>query len=375
MQRPLRIAHVIHSGAIGGGPRVVLDLVRHVPAEHTVITAGDGPLLNDAAGAGAATLRLRHTGEFSFAASLPAMLAALRRADIVHLHGQFAGFYGAPAGALAQVPVIYTAHFPSFVTDWTPWRRGRNWVAELVPCRIARATVACSETSRHGFLARRLVRPGQIRTIYNGVATEQPQRSVTALRAELNLEPNAPLVVASGRFTDQKGFDVLIEALPILRQRVPEVRAILAGDGTGRANLELQARRLGVSDIVRFTGFRTDMRDVLALASVVAVPSRYDVFPLVPLEAMMAERPVVATDLPALREAVVDGETGYLTALTPVDLAGGLAEVITHPETARAMGAQAVARARKRFTVARMASEYECLYAEVARRAAKLARP
>src|SRR5579859_1900825 len=138
MSQSLRVLHVIHSGAIRGGPQVVLNLVSRLKAEHTVASPNDGPLLDDVRNQGASTITLRRAGEFSFMLSVPIIARLSRMFDIVHLHGQFAGFYGSAAAALARVPIVYTAHFPSFVTDSTLPNRARNYVAEFVPGRLSR---------------------------------------------------------------------------------------------------------------------------------------------------------------------------------------------------------------------------------------------
>src|SRR5947209_8003351 len=85
MPRPLKIVHLIHSGAIGGGPQVVLDLATSVAAFHTIVVPDDGPLLSDAARQGIETVRLEFAGKVSFGLSLPRLVWMFRRADVVHL--------------------------------------------------------------------------------------------------------------------------------------------------------------------------------------------------------------------------------------------------------------------------------------------------
>lgn len=360
-----RICHLIHSGTVGGGPRVVLALARHVPGRHNICAPDDGPLLRDALAGGAETARLRFAGEFSFALSLPGLVRLFRNHDLVHLHGQFAAFYGAMAARLANRPAVYTAHFPSFITDWSWKNRIRNRVAEFVPCRLVRLTVACSETSRQEYVERGLCAAERVVTIYNGVIAQSPARDPADIRAELKLGACNPVVLAMGRFTLQKGFDVLLSGLPVLLTEVPGVRIILAGDGEERPRLEQQASALGVSHAIRFTGFRSDVADLLEVASVVAVPSRYEAFPLAPLEAMMAGRPVVASDLPALREAIEDGRTGRLIPLEPQAIATALAQLLLDETLRSEMGRRGAVHARDRFGVQRMADRYAAVYGEV----------
>lgn len=362
MSQSPRVLHVIHSGAIGGGPQVVLDLATAVKGTHVVVSAADGPLLDDARERGIEVMELTRSGEFSFAVNIPFLARATRNVDLVHLHGQFAAFYGSIAAALGRVPAVYTAHFPSFVTDWTAPRRARNLVAEKVPCRLARYVVACSNSSREEYLRRGLVSGARISTIYNGVRDRRTERSAADVRAELRASPDDPVVLAIGRFSPQKGFGLLLDALPIVQSEVPRVKAVFVGDGELRQELEVQAVKKGLDKSVRFTGFRRDTRDLLEASTLVAVPSRYDIFPLVPLEAMMAERAVVATDIPALREAVTDNITGLIVPQEPEAFAAALIQLLHDADRRERMGRLGREVALRSFSSERMTEEYSSLY-------------
>jgi glycosyltransferase involved in cell wall biosynthesis len=362
----VKILHLIHSGAVGGGPKVVLELASRLPGSHTILTADDGPLLADAARKGIATELLRFSGEYSFALSVPLLVRFFRAFDLIHLHGQFAAFYGAIAAGIARSPaVVYTAHFPSFVTDSSWGNAKRNHIAESVPGRICTAVVACSETSRREYLARKLVPQDSIRTIYNGVAIQKPMQAAARTRLDLDIAQSDPIVLGMGRFTDQKGFDILLDAMPLILKRATTTRLVLVGDGEKRSELEQQSRRLGIEQAVRFTGFRQDTAELLDASTVVAVPSRYDVFPLVPLEAMMAERAVVVSDLPALRETIEDGVTGVVAPLRPESFAASVGDLIEDDARRDAISSRAGMRARERFSVERMVEEYEQLYRDL----------
>src|SRR5437588_3582578 len=111
MPKSPKVLHVIHSGAIGGGPKVVLGLAMRLGGHQSIAAPDDGPLLRDAAAAGLGTFRLPFAGEFSFAASIPWLSRVCRAFDLIHLHGQFAAFYGSIASRIASRPAVYTAHF------------------------------------------------------------------------------------------------------------------------------------------------------------------------------------------------------------------------------------------------------------------------
>lgn len=357
-----KIVHVIHSGAIGGGPRVLLDIAMHTSFDHVVVAPGDGPLLALAAEAGVETRRLPHSGKYSFVTALPFLRRLAAGADVLHLHGQFAGAYGAPAACGLPCRVVYTAHFPSFVTDSNWHNRARNWMAEVAACRFSDAVIACCNTMRHEYVVRRLLPAGKIRTVYNGVRANVDEVMDTDLRSQHGIGETAPVILGIGRFTDQKGFDTLVSSVRSVVLEHPGVVLVLVGDGPERRRLERLVHDLGSAEHVRFTGSARDPDPYYQLASVVVVPSRYDIFPLVPLEAMMHAKPVVASNLPVLSEAVLDGVTGMLVPQSPQALARALNGMLASPDRAIAMGERGRERARAYFSVERMAREYEQVY-------------
>jgi glycosyltransferase involved in cell wall biosynthesis len=196
---------------------------------------------------------------------------------------------------------------------------------------------------------------GSVRTIYNGVPEVDGEPLPPAFPS--------PLIGAVGRFSREKGMDVLLRALALL----PRVSAVLVGDGPQRPALEALARELGVADRIAITGWTTQARAHVASVDVLAVPSRFEGFPLVIPEGMLAGIPTVASDVGSVAEAVADGETGLL--VPPEDheaLAGALRTLLADAERRRAMGARAREIARARFTAPVMATAFEALYAEVA---------
>ena len=179
-----------------------------------------------------------------------------------------------------------------------------------------------------------------------------------------------PIILTVGRLVRAKGIDVLLQALACVLDDVPDVRLIVAGDGVCREELQHLAQRLGIDRSVRFMGW-VQPRDVVALidrATVMAVPSRWqEPFGLVALEAMHMARPVVASRVGGLPDAVRHEETGRLV---PPDDVGALADalriVLSDRDSAAAMGMRGREIARAEFDFARSVDRYESLYREVA---------
>ena len=202
------------------------------------------------------------------------------------------------------------------------------------------------------------LRAGAVRAIANGVPAAVPESA----------QPPAPLasppVIGSvGRLAEQKGYDLLVRALPAL----PAASLVLVGDGPARGELERLAAELGVSGRLHVTGWTHDPRSYLAAFDVFALPSRWEGMPLGILEAMHAGLPVVACDVGSVAEAVQDGETGFLLAPDDLDaLRERLRALLVDPRLARRLGARGRALAAERFTDTAMARRYETLYRELA---------
>ncbi|WP_240048318.1 glycosyltransferase [Crenalkalicoccus roseus] len=154
--------------------------------------------------------------------------------------------------------------------------------------------------------------------------------------AALPAPAGAPRLLALGRLHPNKGFDLLLRAMPLL----PGAHLFLAGEGGERAALERLARELGVADRVAFLGWRQDPGALLAACDVFVCPSRHEPLGNVVLEAWSAARPVVAAAAQGPTELIRDGETGLLVPReAPEALAAAIAGLLADPARAAALAA------------------------------------
>jgi glycosyltransferase involved in cell wall biosynthesis len=253
----------------GGAERLVAAYARANPDVAVATVFGAGPLLGELAGLGAARLTLgeRRHGRPS-AAAFARLVAAARRADVVHTH-LFAGdLWGGLAARVAGRPQV--SHEHNVDVDEGPHVRRARRVSGLLPA----CAVAVSEAAaRHSFARR-------VRVVPNGVDLgrfTRPWRGGEGL-------------LAIGRRVPQKGFDLLLQALPA------GARLRVAGDGPFAP----------VHPQVEWLGARDDVPDLLVRADALVVPSRWEGFGLAALEGLAAGTPVVAFDVPALRDLLGD---------------------------------------------------------------------
>jgi glycogen(starch) synthase len=186
---------------------------------------------------------------------------------------------------------------------------------------------------------------------------------------DVSPSPDGPArLLCMGRLDVQKGFDVAITALALVRERHPGVRLVIAGDGPERNRLIATACGLGVDDSVDFLGTvsRSRVATLFRECAAVVMPSRFEGLPLVALEAAWAGRPVVAADAPGLSEAVVPGETALMVPPEdPSALAGAIVQLLDAPDRAGALGRKAHTVATARYSLDRCVDEYEALYNRV----------
>jgi glycosyltransferase involved in cell wall biosynthesis len=162
----------------------------------------------------------------------------------------------------------------------------------------------------------------------------------------------------------KKAPDTLVEAYAEVVGELPDAKLALAGrDGVQTSQLRAAVQRLGLGRAVRFLGARDDVPELLCGADLFVLPSRWEGLPGAVLEAMALEAPVVASDLPMVREAVTDGVTARLVPVDrPAALAAAILEVLADPDAAAARAARARADFLERFTVERAADGMVALY-------------
>jgi glycosyltransferase involved in cell wall biosynthesis len=197
---------------------------------------------------------------------------------------------------------------------------------------------------------------GSVLTIHNGVPDETP---ATAARPG-----PGPLIGAIGRLEPQKGYDVLIRAL----RQIDDATLVLVGEGGERAALEQLAGRLGVAERILWIGWSDDARSYLEAFDVFAFPSRFEGFPLALLEALLARRAVVATDVGSVSEAVRHEETGLLVPVDdPRALAAAVRRLLDDAPLRLRLGEDGRRLVLQQFTADHMTRAFESLYGELLR--------
>jgi glycogen(starch) synthase len=234
--------------------------------------------------------------------------------DLVHGHDWLVGQAAAALADRLAVPYVTTIHA-------TEHGRHQGWVekppqshihsVERWMARRADAVIVCSHYMRGHVADIFDIDERRVAVIPNGVDPSelQPTGDLTALRREF-AKPHEKLVLLVGRLVYEKGFQLALDALPEVIERVAGVRFLVAGSGTHERELKAQAQRLGLDEHGTFLGWIGDdvLHSLYRIADLCVVPSIYEPFGLVALEAMASGCPCIAADTGGLREVVPVGE-------------------------------------------------------------------
>lgn len=293
---------------------------------------------------------------------LPRFFRALRgRYDVVHIHSYRDYIVPATAARLARVPaVIMTRHLPH------PFRN--RLTAYLCSRVFFGAIIAVSQSIRRTLLSSG-AKAERVFVVENGIDLSLWQGpGNSSIRFELGIPAGTFVVAAAGRLTPEKGFDVLLRALALVRSRGTDVACIIAGQGEQLPHLEQLRTELGLGSRVHFLGFRRDMPAVYAAADVVGVPSTWqEPFGYTVVEAFATGRPVIASRVGGIPE-IVTPDTGYLT--TPGDaeeIAQAIVALAVNPAVRVAM-AEAARRRALEFSLDKCVQGIEVVYEALRRR-------
>ncbi len=360
--RPLRIVHVDAETGFSGGERQVFLLLEGLRrrGHASLLVCPPGSRAEHEARARALDVRpLTMRNDLD----LPALLALRRllrsaRADLVHLHTARATWLGGLAARSARVPALTTRRMDR------PVRRG--WRTRLLYGRLVRGVVAISPAVA-GRLRAGGVPEAALRVIPSAVDPQAlaPTRSRESVRAAEGLG-NEILFLTVAALVPRKGLDVLLRALARLVEEGLAPVLWICGSGPARSGLERLSEELGLAKRVRFLGRREDVPDLLAACDVFALPARREGLGVAALEAMAAGRPVVASRVGGLAEAVVEGGTGLLVPPDdPAALAAALGRLLREPALRRELGRAGPGRIAEGFRADQMVAAYEELYSEL----------
>lgn len=360
----MKIAFVTTSLGMGGAENQVVTLAdRFASLGNTVLIislTGDAVVLPQHPGVSVETLNMVRT-PLSFAAAYRRARRLLMKfqADVVHSHMVHANIFARLMRMTVRMPrLICTAHN-------TNEGGAARMLAYRVTDRLADITTNVSEEAVRCFIERNAVEPHRIVAVHNGIDCDRFAFNAEArrrLRSEFGVQESTQVLLAVGRFSEQKDYANLLAAFATVSAARGDCLLWIAGSGEQQQQYVQRARDLGIADRVRFLGIRRDIPFLMSASDIFVLSSAWEGLPLVIGEAMACERIVVSTDAGGIGEWL--GNTGYVV---PTRNSTALSEALLqaldmHEEARSAQGRAARERVLQRYSLATIVSRWLAIY-------------
>lgn len=329
--------------------------------------------------AGIRVISLNIPGKYSFCRAIRAVRNVIRevRPDLIHTALFRSDIIGRFSGKMSGVPLIGSFVNDSYALERKKFLTQQERLKLMCVHMLDAATVplvthftANSMAVKRSNCDALRVSPERVDVINRGrdsaAFTGMGGKETSALRTSLGLGDADRVLLNSGRLVIQKGQDTLVKAMPLVLKACPKAKLLIAGEGPYRPELERLIRESGLAGSVRLLGRRDDIPGLLAIAEGFVFSSLFEGMPGALIEAMLAGKPVIASDIPVHAELVRNNETGLLFPLRDHEaLAQHAIRLLQDPVRAAEMGARARELGRENFDIQRIAAQHEELYREV----------
>jgi len=363
-----RVLHTEASTGWGGQEiRIISESVGMIQRGHKVMLACQpGSVISKRAPEqGIETFIMRFGGAFDIA-GIRRLRALMRkqRVDIVVTHSSKDSWCAGLAARLSSgVKVIRTRHLS------IPIRQ--SFESKFLYGTLPDIAVTTGEALREHIIERVGLSPDRAVSIPTGIDLDRfnPSRANgSRVRAELGISPDALLIGTVGMLRGMKGHGYFLEAAPRILEKHPHAGFLIVGDIAFASNIKerlaAQIAELGIADKVIMAGYREDIPEILAALDVFVLSSvSNEGTPQVITQAMAMKKAVVATNVGAIREQVIDGRTGFLVEkANPDQLAEAVLAILENPERARQMGANGRKLVEEKFSLDAMLDATEAVY-------------
>jgi mannosyltransferase len=292
-------------------------------------------------------------------AALPALWRppAGRRVRVWHARRNIEMLPGIILRDVLRMPLklVFTSASQRRHTGWTKW----------LISKMDRVIAVCQKTASY------LERESTV--ILHGIDLKRfsPAADKAAAKATVGLDPTVHYVGCFGRVRHQKGTDLFVDSMIRLLPEHPGWKAVVAGRATAKHvgfedELKAKVKAAGLGDRILFVGEHTNINDWYRALDLFVAPQRWEGFGLTPLEAMATSVPVVAADVGAFAELILDGETGCMVERGSLDsFAAGIRPYLADPALCERQGAAALAHMRQNFSIEREAAAIGAVYADL----------
>lgn len=376
-----KVIFLIDGLLVGGAEKSLLDIARHFRGTEAVFCHiyRDAPLKPAFEAAGIRVISLNVPGRYAFPTAIHRVHEVIRQEqpDLIHATLYRSCIVSRFVARKCGIPLVNSfvnesygpERYRSLSVTQKFKRDGLKWLdRHTVPW----VDLFISNSDTIAISNRRYLRipNDKVATIYRGRSLEDYQSHNEVEHADmlatLGVSPESARLLCVGRLWPHKRHADLIRALPLILAAHADAVLLLAGDGPERASLERLAVETGVQSRVRFLGIRHDIPALLQIAALVVSASEYEGLPGAVIEAMLAERPVVLSSIPVHQEMIHEDETGLFFTLHDSEaLARQVVRLLDDRALQARLAGAALAEAREKYDIRKVAAHYEKTYREL----------
>lgn len=369
----MRVAHIIKVTRISGAERHLLVLLnglqnQAIDVDLIILIEPDTPMdemLTEAQAVNIPIHRIIIHRDYDLT-TLYRLRQTLRKIkpDIVHTHLIHADLFGYISAKLAGIRKVISSRHNDDSFRYHPVLRRFSqvmwWLADggiAISSAIQKFTINIEGASESKVIVVHYGLP------YRWIPDEEINAARSSIRQELGLEADAVILGMVCRLVEQKGIIYALQSLQELITHFPDVHLVIAGDGELADELKNEAIRLGIHHHIHWLGWREDAQTIMAAMDIFVMPSLWEGFGLVLLEAMSKRVPIVATHVSAIPEVVEHGNTGFLVApRNPEQLTEAITCLLNDRPLRKYMGLLGEDRLERVFSVEKMVDETLQIY-------------
>jgi len=370
-----KLLFVIDNLEFGGGERVFLQLALGLSDQFEILVASmpGGSFSEGLKKQGTTFFNIDMTRRVSFK-PIRRLINIIRneRITLIHSQGLRADFFARIAGRIAKSPyILSTVAMPLEGFDISFARKRIYSFFDRFSERYVDRFIVISDELKKFLIDKHKIPPEKIFKIYNGIELNEyhpdnSDKSSMKIRKEFGIDKDEFLIAGIGRLVWQKGFEYLIDAVPRVTKQIAKIKFLIVGEGPLKNRLKEKRKKLRIEDKIIFTGFKSDIKEILSSIDILVMPSLREGFPMVTLEAMAMAKPIVATDIDGIREQIDHDENGLL--IPPEDpeaIADAIIFLFNNKEKSEQLGFAAKKKAEEKFSVEEMIKKTKGVYEEL----------
>jgi glycosyltransferase involved in cell wall biosynthesis len=364
--RKLKLMQITHDLSIGGLQQVIVNICRTINRDKFDISVlclrdlGEFTMEVESMGIKVFYLPQKDKGTDYLSFLKVARILRNEKIDIIHTHNTQPFLDGTIGAFLSGVKtIVHTDHARDFPD------KKRYMVAEWLMSRFAYKVVGVSDHTSLNLIKYEHISPEKIITIFNGIDELKYNIKIDKMkkRKTLGIKLNGPVIGLGVRLSHQKGITHLLQAMPSIIKKIPNLSLVIAGKGELLEELQMETNSLDIQDHVFWVGPRLDMPELLKLFDLYVLPSLWEGMPMVLIEAMASGCPIIATDVGGNSSVIKQGVNGSLIrAGNSAELAMEVVRVLSDKELIRKYISNSLNRFYSLFSARTMTEKYEKLY-------------